>query len=141
MPKTQQSRTNMLSKRQGMVYNGDEQTSQFDGLPTSLVRGYNYSAGQNGESSASNLMKYGKDDETRKSTGSISNFGPTQGYFHVRSSSDTSEIMSMAPYDTRMNDDQNGERPERPNSGDSFHAIIQRFENASFQGTIGTKAQ
>ena len=137
MPKTQQSRTNMLSKRQGNVYNGDEQATQFDGMPTSLMRGYNYSAGQNGESGGSNLKKYSKDDETRKSTGSIHSFGPSQGYFHVRSSSDTSEI--MAPFDTRMNAEQNGERPERPNSGDSFHAIIQRFENASFQGQLGQR--
>ena len=139
MSKTQQSRTNMSSKRQGIVvYNGDEQTS-YDGLPTSLVRGYNYSTGQNGESSSSNLLKYNKDDETRKSTGSIHNFGPNQGYIHVRSSSDTSEIMLPASYGIRGNGENNGERPERPTSGDSFHAIIQRFENASFQGQLGQR--
>ena len=139
MSKTQQSRANMSSKRQGIVYNGDEQASQFEGLPTSLVRGYNYSTGQNGESNASNLLKYNKEDETRKSTGSIHNFGTNQGYIHVRSSSDTSEIMLPPSYATRMNDGRNGEQPEPANPGDSFHAIIQRFENASFQGQLGQR--
>ena len=139
MSKTQQSRTNISSKRQGMVYNGDEQSSQFDGLPTSLVRGYNYSTGKNGENNATNLVKYSKEDETRKSTGSIHNFGLNQEYIHVRSSSDTSEAMLPASY--RINDEQNGERQEQATSGQSFQAIIQRFETASFQGQLGQKLQ
>lgn len=139
MSKTQQSRTNTPSKRQGIVYNGNEQVSHYDGLPSSLVQGYNYSTGQNGGNNASNLVKYNKEDETRKSTGSIHNFGANPGYFHVRSSSDTSEIMLPASYATRKDDEKNGERPERPTSGDTFNAILQRFENASFQGQLGQR--
>lgn len=139
MSKAQQSRTNLSSKRQGIVYNGEEQSSQFNGLPTSLVQGYNYSTGQNGDSQTSNLIKFDKDDETRKSTGSIHNFGANQEFIHVRSSSDTSEIMIAPSYCTRVNEVKNGERPERPSSGDSFQAIVRRFENANFQRQLGQK--
>lgn len=138
MSKIQHNRSNMSSKRQGIVYNGEEQTSQFDGMPSSLLRGFNYFPGQAREAKSSNLLKHNKDDETRKSTGSIHNFGPNTEYFHVRSSSDTSEV-HMMPMSVASNDQRNGEMREGPKSGDTFQDIIKRFENASFKGQLEQK--
>lgn len=136
MSKTQQSRVNMSSKRQGVVYNGDDQVGQFVDLPHSSIGGHNSSPSQNGEAKITNLLKYDKDDETRKSTGSIHNFVPTQEFIHVRSNSDTSEIIMPPSFGSRINDEKNG---ERPSSGDSFFALVQRFEDASFQVQLGQK--
>ena len=134
MSETPKSRKIMSTKRQGVVYNGNDQMTHLVDFPSPFATG-GYVQGRNGED-VSNLMSYEKEDETRKSTGSIHNILPTPEFIHIRSSSDTSEIALPGMVSSRINEEKNG---KRPSSGDSFSAIIQRFENASFQGQLGQK--